>query len=950
MKIGIDMFGTQANNRGRGVGRYTRQLVQQLLSRFTRHEYVLYYHEGIPGSDDPWQGAPVIRHVPRPRPGADPQASVEHLTRDNPDQIDVLLLSCAFDCYRDFLPPPRTARGPKVACILYDLIPALFQEQYLRGEDASRSYHWALRTARQYDLFLAISEASRADGVRVLDVPDDRVVNISAASDREFFFPDNEQPMSAASAAALAEQGIGQRFVYCVSGMDERKNLKGLLRAFQLLPAPLKQAYQLVVTCAMAESERDFWQDQATELGIGDRLILTNYVSDEVVRVLYQRCSLFVFPSLYEGFGLPILEALHCGAPVVAGRNSSQPEVLGEAGVLVDVANAADLAAGMASVLDDPQRSASLRREAPLQATNFTWESSADRAMAAIETLAPPQRMPRAAARSAPKPRIALFSPFTPLRSGVVDYAERLMESLREFYTIDLFHDAGYLPHAGLGGNDVSCHDYRLFPRFQRSLNYAGIVYQMCNSEHCGFIYETLQRFPGLVVMHDFALPEFHVWYASKRQLPVETFLANELALENEPLSREFQDSFSRWCDEPGGLCRALLTRGLTLNRRILDHAASVVVHDRWGAERMERAVPDLAERVFVVPLGADLTITSPEEKDEIKRRLGFPADALILGCFGFLNGMKYDQETIEAFAALVKGYPAARLLFVGPDFTQGRAQARAAALGVGQQVQFFGHTPKVTFLDLMAITDIGINLRRPPTRGETSSALLTLLGSGVATIITDVDAFAGYPDAVVRKVPPLSPDDRTLELALRELAGDAAARKQLGRAASDYVRQRHAWSQVARQYSDAIERTRMNYSRWAELAGSSTRAALLARATTVVAPPQALPIQSASGLSMKRWINRVGKALWRRTGGLRHQLALRLQAQVAAAIAASEARQAEAIADLNRFNDGLLREVLRLQAQVADLARAEAPPGNIILPMTDATHAEHECYRRRLA
>src|SRR6185437_5346072 len=159
---------------------------------------------------------------------------------------------------------------------------------------------------------------------------------------------------------------------------------------------------------------RVFWQGQATEAKIGDRLVLTNYVSDEVVRVLYQRCSAFVFPSLYEGFGLPILEALQCGAPVIAGRNSSQPEVLGDAGVLVDVGNAADLATGISRVLDDPQLSATLRRLGPPQAKNFTWESTADRAMAAIETLAPVKRLPRSAPRDTPKPRIALFSPLTP--------------------------------------------------------------------------------------------------------------------------------------------------------------------------------------------------------------------------------------------------------------------------------------------------------------------------------------------------------------------------------------------------------------------------------------------------------------------------------------------------------------------------------------------------------
>lgn len=964
MKIGVDLFGNQEENRGRGVGRYTRHLVTQLLSRYPEHEYVLYYHEGLPGRDDPWPITPAIRTIPRPGDAELRRSASDYLTQENPDDLDVLLLSCAFDCHRTHRPPPRTAHGPKVVAVLYDLIPALFQAKYLPNESVSRSYHWALRIARQYDRLLAISEASRQDGLNVLGLPAERIVNISSGSDGSFFFPDRSEPMPAATAAVLAAHGLRGPFVFCTSGIDERKNLRGVLHAFQQLPADLRQSHQLLVTCAMADWDRDYWHGVARELGILDRLVLIgawptakNYLSDEVMRTFYQRCAAFVFPSLYEGFGLPILEALQCGAPVVAGRNSSQPEVVGDAGLLTNVADSAELSARLACVLSDRDLAASLREKGPLQARQFTWEAVADRAMTAIEGMAdepirrvgvaqqqfndgqcPPYQPPSVGSsrRRRLKPRIAFFSPFSPLRSGVVDYAERLMESLRHYYTIDLFHDAGYLPHAALSGGHESCHDYRLFSRFQRELNYAGIVYQMCNSECCGYIYETLQRFPGVVVMHDYALPEFHHCYAHTRGLPLESFIVQELLLENAELARECQYSFAAWSNESGGLCRALLSRGLTLSRRILDHSASVLVHDQWGAARLWQALPEMAERIFVVPLGAEVSPAPMESKAQIKRRLGFADEALILGCFGFVNGMKYHEEAISALAAIVKEYPAARLLFVGPDYTQGRAQAHAASLGVSQQVQFFGHTPKEMFLDLMAVTDIGVNLRRPPTRGETSAALMTLLGAGVATIITDVDAFSSFPDTIVRKVPPLVGGDRALELAIRELAGDASKRQQLGRAAREYVRVHHDWDKVASLYAEAIEWTRENHGRWSDSVGSKTRALAIQRVGPAASPAPALPHSPVTGTAMKRLLNRLARGVWRRSEGVRRQLAARLHAQITAAITPMEARQAEAIADLNRLNEGLLREVLRLQSQVAELVRRDAPAGEeVLLPLS---------------
>ncbi|HEX7378224.1 MAG TPA: glycosyltransferase [Pirellulales bacterium] len=989
MKIGVDMFGTQEENRGRGVGRYTRHLIAQLLSRHPRHEYVLYYHEGLPGRDDPWPAPVAIRDIPRPADSGLRRLATDYLTHENPDDLDVLLLSCAFDCHRTHRPPPRTENGPKVVALLYDLIPTLFQDKYLASESISRSYHLALRIARQYDRLLTISEASRQDGLNVLGLPAERVVNISTGSDGAFFFPDRGEPLPAATAAVLAKYGLRQPFVFCTSGIDQRKNLRGMLQAFQQLPAELRDSHQLLVTCAMSEADGWYWDGVARELGIFDRLILLGVwgtdkyrVSDEVLRTFYQRCAAFVFPSLYEGFGLPILEAMQCAAPVIAGRNSSQPEVVGDAGLLVNAGDPAEMAATLARVLRDPELAASLREQGPLQARQFTWEAVADRAMAAIEETAAgssaeeePKRhwTPSSVAdepagppatdfswpapdigsepagrthRRQAKPRIAFFSPFSPLRSGVVDYAERLLESLREYYTIDLFHDAGYLPHAALGGPEA-CHDYRLFSRFHRELNYAGIVYQMCNSDTCGYIYETLQRFPGVVVMHDYAVPEFHHWYAHTRGLPLDSFIAQELALENAELAQECRQSFAAWSHEPGGLCRALLSRGLSLNRRIVDHSACVLVHDQWGAGRLSSALPEMAERIFVVPLGAEAPPDPVESREQIKRRLGFAPDALILGCFGFVNGMKYHAEAISALAAILPEYPSARLLFVGPDYTQGGASAHAAALGVEGQVQFFGHTPKETFLDLMAITDIGVNLRRPPTRGETSAALMTLLGAGVATVITDVDAFSSFPDTIVRKVPPLADGDRALELVIRELAGDPRQRLRLGRAARDYVRAHHDWNKVAALYAQAIEWTRENHDRWSNRIGVKTRALL----TPPAAPPAPeSPHTMERDTAMKQLLKRMARALWRRGEGLRRRLAVRLQAQLTAVLTPMEARQTEAIADLSRLNEGLLQEVLRLQSQVADLARRDSASEEMLLPLSHGLHNSSQAPKRRSA
>ena len=109
----------------------------------------------------------------------------------------------------------------------------------------------------------------------------------------------------------------------------------------------------MVLTYALSGPDRDQVRQYARDRGVADQLVLTDWLSDKALRVLYQRCAAFVFPSSYEGFGLPILEAMHCGAPVVAGNNSSQIEVVGDAGLLFNVADAGELAGHLVRVLDD---------------------------------------------------------------------------------------------------------------------------------------------------------------------------------------------------------------------------------------------------------------------------------------------------------------------------------------------------------------------------------------------------------------------------------------------------------------------------------------------------------------------------------------------------------------------------------------------------------------------
>ncbi|MGH7137599.1 MAG: glycosyltransferase family 4 protein [Pirellulales bacterium] len=427
--------------------------------------------------------------------------------------------------------------------------------------------------------------------------------------------------------------------------------------------------------------------------------------------------------------------------------------------------------------------------------------------------------------RARPRRRIAFFSPFPPARSGISDYSVRLLEALKQHYAIDLFHDAGYTPQLGTGARDFPTFDYRLFPKFQRVVDYAGIVYQMGNSGFHGFIYDTLLKYPGLVVLHDFCLTDLHYWYSLQPGVD-KSFLVREIERESPELAEEYRASHARWASEPGGMIEACHRRGLTLNRRVITHAAGLVHHDSWGAQRVKDLQLADVPLPCVIPQGALAFHTTDQEKVEIRRKYGLASDELIVGCFGIVHSIKYPLEVVEAFQALVREFPSTRLLFVGRDVSGGQAQAKAEELGLADRVQFLGHVSMEAFLELAAVTDIGVNLRRPPTRGETSAALMTLLGCGVPSIVTDADAFSIFPDTVVEKVPPLASDDRSLEEALRKLAERPDYRRELGAAAVRYVEEVHNWPRVARLYAAAIENLRAG--RWPDAAEGGDACVLL--------------------------------------------------------------------------------------------------------------------------
>lgn len=400
MRIVIDMLGAQTESRFRGIGRYSLALIKAMANSKASRDVILVVHAQLPesiaairnafdgvlpreqirvfdtpatGTADPWgnQAAEVLRE--------------DFIARLNPD---VVLLTSVIEGYwlKAVSSVGRHAPHLKTAAILYDLIPLMHPDDYLVDPGVQRSYLEKVEWLRKTDLLLGISDSSCREGVEHLCRADGSVVNISAAVDGRF----SPCPLSPPEAAhRLNTLGIfGKYVLYSPGGFDARKNFARLIEAYSQLPEAIRSSRQLVIASKLPEGGRSTLNALARQHGLAPHeLMLPGYVEDDVLVTLYSNAELFVFPSLHEGFGLPLLEAMSCGAPAIGSDCTSIPEVIGLNEALFDPIDVHAIRDKMEQALSDPAFARRLSEHARMQTRRFSWEASATKAWEALDRL-----------------------------------------------------------------------------------------------------------------------------------------------------------------------------------------------------------------------------------------------------------------------------------------------------------------------------------------------------------------------------------------------------------------------------------------------------------------------------------------------------------------------------------------------------------------------------------
>lgn len=380
MPVRIVIDARYVNDHFPGIGRYVYNLLDALGQLAAEHSFVALYNPDLPNTRHAM--AALARHPNlqvmyihlRPFSLGEQLALPRMLRR-----LQAGLFHAPY-YLRPYLPLPCRS-----VTTLYDAIPRLFPAEV--SPRARLLFNlFTRRAVRASSQILAISASARADLIAAYRIPSARISVAPLAADPRF------APQTPATIAAVrARHNLPARYLLCVGSNKPHKNLPALVEAFaQLLHTPDQQAelrdLQLVIA-GHWDARYPAARQAAERAGLGQRVRFLPGVAEADLPGLYAGAELFVFPSRYEGFGLPPLEAMACGAPVLCSHSSSLPEVVGGAALLAEP-TAGALAAGMARVLGDSRLRGRLSAAGPARAAQFSWRATAEATVAAYERAA----------------------------------------------------------------------------------------------------------------------------------------------------------------------------------------------------------------------------------------------------------------------------------------------------------------------------------------------------------------------------------------------------------------------------------------------------------------------------------------------------------------------------------------------------------------------------------
>jgi glycosyltransferase involved in cell wall biosynthesis len=714
--IVVDLQAAQSLGSGnRGIGRFTRDLMRAIV---TRHPHVVdrfTFNPALPSDPRLLDIVPADRFVPIGELAGQP--------------IDVFHITSPFESIPiDHLMPAAPVRALVATC--FDLIPYRFQQRYLNARERPQ-YLARLGVLTSCAAVLTDSASAADDCVQLLGVDRARVSVIGGGTN-ECFRPPTDTLVERLAVLHESLPELCEGFVFVPTGMDWRKNIKGAMAAYAALPGELQERHQLVIGCKVTHHQRRLLLRWAAEAGCVGDVLITGFVGDDDLVRLYQSADTVFFPSLYEGFGLPVLEARRCGARVICSNVSSLPEVMPLDAATFNPYSAEDMAEHLRRALTDEAFRADLDAAAD---PGFTYERAADLTVAMYRRVLAEGR--EAAARR--RPRLAVVTLLPPTQSGVADHSAALLDELARLADVTCFTADEVAPLTVAATPGYPVRPLGLLPNLMRGGAFDGVLYTMGNNKlHRPFL-DVLAEVPGTVLFHDIRIGDCYT--PDERQ---------EMAEQHYP-----DDT------HPRPLYAAA----------VATTATQCLVHSGHAAELLAADCGVAAVNVGPLPMRGSL-VTGVEPVVP-------PAadDAVWIVTAGVADTVKQTHTFVAAAELLLDRHPdwnAAVVGLGGERFVE-----------EGSRVIATGRVTSREYTQWMGRATVLVQLRAR-SNGESSAAVADALANGIPIIATDLGATSELPDDVLVKIPR---DVTPAELAdtIETLVEDESRRAALSRAALDF-------------------------------------------------------------------------------------------------------------------------------------------------------------------
>lgn len=708
------------------------------------------------------------------------------------NKIEVFCFTSPFDSF-NIRYQLEWFEGVKTVAIVYDIIPFIFKKRYLPDKGSKDWYMKCVNFIRSVDRIQVISQSVKDDLVHYLDFSAEKIDVIWGAVDKRY----RVLGVSREEKERLYNKfEIKGDFVMCTGGDDERKNIAGLIEAYGRMASGIREKYQLVIVCKLSPASIERYRELSKKTGCEGQVVLTGFVSDEELLLLYNLASIMAFPSQYEGFGLPVVEAWACGTPVLTSNNSSLVQIAGDGAIVVDPFDVDQIAKGLEYALTKCDLNVLLEKGRE-QLRKFQWENVADASIASINLL---KSGIKKELDSTEKERkiIAFFTPLPPLQSGISDYSVDIIKELSKYFDMDIYVDDGYEPDVNFTGS-VCVQNHKKYKKNHEK--YADTIYQIGNSEFHMYMFSYVKDYPGTVVLHDYNLHGIviHTCFASRHK-DYSRFRSILLEDYDKRSADEYIDKLKH--GQSG-----YRIYDMPLNGFITNYAKKMIVHSNEAKRKLLEK--NIGRRVFRIWHYAKVEELNTGGK--FRENLGYGPNDCILAAFGHIHETKRAMPILRAFRELVKENDNLQLLFVGKlsENLKDEFEKFVETEQLTEHVKVTGYIELEDFVRYIELTDICLNLRYPY-NGETSGSLMRIFARGKCVIVNDIGSFGEFPDEICVKIPSVETMDEAIEVeqiynAIKGLLSDTEKRTRLENNAYRFAKENLDMHIIGKKYAGAI-------------------------------------------------------------------------------------------------------------------------------------------------